>query len=356
MTAELTASFPPPPARPGLPPRGQGPIRRLTAWAIAAIRQPAARRRRDHAAPSQASGAVAPCPAPRRRAPALRRPWKRIARVLGCLAFSPAAMASRSLAQGADPALTPASAPRRVVSMNLCTDQLGMALAAPGQLISVSFLARDPLASLMAEQAAGLPVNHGQAEEIYLLKPDLVLAGAYSGTATVEMLRRLGVRVEVLPPANSLQDLREGLRQMGQHLGREPQAEAMIANFDADLAAIPTPPRRPLAASYDANGYSAGGATLGGDVMRAAGYDLVPDRLGQSAGGTLSLEDLVLAAPALIVAGSRYPGGSRAEEILDHPALAQAAAKRMAIPDRDWICGLPEVAAVAARLAQGGQP
>ena len=36
-----------------------------------------------------------------------------------------------------------ADAPARVVSMNLCTDQLAMMLAAPGQLVSVSHLATE---------------------------------------------------------------------------------------------------------------------------------------------------------------------------------------------------------------------
>jgi iron complex transport system substrate-binding protein len=48
---------------------------------------------------------------------------------------------------GAAPADT---APRRVVSINLCTDQLAMMLAAPGQLVSVSDLAADPHSSAMA--------------------------------------------------------------------------------------------------------------------------------------------------------------------------------------------------------------
>ena len=70
--------------------------------------------------------------------------------------------------------------PQHVVSMNLCTDQLAMLLAAPGQLVSVSHVARDPRASALADQAMAYPVNHGDAEEIYLAKPDLVLAAASS--------------------------------------------------------------------------------------------------------------------------------------------------------------------------------
>ncbi|MEO0811096.1 MAG: hypothetical protein AAFW82_10790, partial [Pseudomonadota bacterium] len=45
------------------------------------------------------------------------------------------------------------AAPRRVVSMNLCTDQLAMLLAAPGQLYSVSYLAGRTDASVLADRA-----------------------------------------------------------------------------------------------------------------------------------------------------------------------------------------------------------
>ena len=55
-------------------------------------------------------------------------------------------------------------APRRVVSINLCTDQLAMMLAAPGQLVSVSQLAGDPHSSAMAEA--------GEASEAPLFKED----------------------------------------------------------------------------------------------------------------------------------------------------------------------------------------
>ncbi len=244
------------------------------------------------------------------------------------------------------------SAPRRVVSINLCTDQLAMLLAAPDQLHSVSQLARDPLVSLMADEAEALPVNHARAEEIYLMKPDLVLAGSYSDPATLAMLRRLGLRVETLAPANSLQDVREGLTRIGALLHRSAEAEALIARFDADLAAIKRPETPPLAASFDANSYSAAGDTLTGDVMAAAGFDLVPDRLGMTGGGPLPLERLVLSDPDLIITGTRYAQPSRAEEILDHPALRLMAAERRSIPDQDWICGLPQIAQTAAKLAQ----
>src|SRR5690606_9543877 len=81
--------------------------------------------------------------------------------------------------------------PRRVVSVNLCTDELAMLLAAPGQLVSVSHIAHDPLSNPMAAAARAYPANYGRAEEIWLLEPDLVLAGEFTAGPVVAMLRRL---------------------------------------------------------------------------------------------------------------------------------------------------------------------
>ncbi|WP_317616335.1 substrate-binding domain-containing protein [Paracoccus mutanolyticus] len=85
-------------------------------------------------------------------------------------------------------AMPAGAAPRRVVSINLCTDQLALAVAAPGQLVSVSELARDPALSAMASRAAAIPSNRGRAEEVLALRPDLVLASSLGDAATVRLL------------------------------------------------------------------------------------------------------------------------------------------------------------------------
>lgn len=239
-----------------------------------------------------------------------------------------------------------AEAPVRVVSANLCTDQLAMLIAAPGQLQSVSWLAADPSVSLMPDQARAVGLNHGSAEEIFLLAPDLVLAGTYSTGPTTQMLRRLNLRVETLPPATSIDDVRASITEMGALLGQPGRAARVLADFDAALAALPKGAAR-RATTYGANGYTTGPDTLSGDVMRHAGLVLLTQ-----AGGQQALEQLVMAAPELIVTGSRYPTPSRAESVLDHPAFAAIRAARASVPDRDWICGLPAIASVAERLAQ----
>src|SRR5690606_20387173 len=128
-----------------------------------------------------------------------------------------------------------AQPPVRVVSMNVCTDQLAMLLAAPGQLVSISHIAADPGSSALAAEAGHYRLNYGLAEDIFLMKPDLVVTGTFSTTATAPMLQRLGVRVERFPPDTSFDVARQNIRRMGILLGQEGRAEEMVAALDEGL-------------------------------------------------------------------------------------------------------------------------
>ncbi|PKP83954.1 MAG: ABC transporter substrate-binding protein, partial [Alphaproteobacteria bacterium HGW-Alphaproteobacteria-2] len=75
--------------------------------------------------------------------------------------LSSAALALLAALGSAPGAAADTPPPARVVSINVCTDQLAMLLAAPGQLLSVSHLARDPYSSAMAAEARAWPANRG---------------------------------------------------------------------------------------------------------------------------------------------------------------------------------------------------
>jgi len=254
-----------------------------------------------------------------------------------------------------------AGPPQRVVSMNLCTDQLALMLAAPGQLVSVSYLAHQPNASPMAREAQALPANHGLAEEIFLLRPDLVLAGRYTTVATVTMLERLGIPVARFEPENALDDVVVNLRRMGDVLHREAEAEARIAAFTADRARLEAHVAdravQPRAALYYARGFTGGGLSLAGDILRAAGLINIAEELGYAYGGYLALESLIMSAPDRLLLGRRQPGYSQAQALLDHPALRAmpAHARGVTLTDRDWVCGTPLVLEAVARLIEAGE-
>jgi iron complex transport system substrate-binding protein len=103
----------------------------------------------------------------------------------------------------------------RVASINLCTDQLVLAIAAPEQIATLSWLAADPEESMLAAAAAGYPLNFGTAEELLRHRPDVVVAGNFTAAATVELLERLEYRVVTIEPAASIEDIARNLLQVG---------------------------------------------------------------------------------------------------------------------------------------------
>lgn len=254
-------------------------------------------------------------------------------------------------------ASAPAAAepPRRVVSMNLCTDQMAMLVAAPGQLFSVSYLAADAESSVLAADAGRYAVNHGLAEEIFLMQPDLVIAGTYTTRATVGLLTRLGIRVEAFAPENSFDDVRANLRRMGEVLGRPERAAELVAELDAGLAALAAGKHPDVTvAAYYANSYTSGAGTLMDAIVTASGLSNLAARLGMSGTVKLPLELLVLARPDLLAGGAdRYSHPALAQENFVHPAYRAIAGHgaAVAVPAKYTICGAP-FTAEAARILQ----
>lgn len=265
--------------------------------------------------------------------------------------------ASRALALAVSLILEGAAAqagpPERVVSINLCTDQLAMMLAMPGQLISVSHIAADPLASVMAHEAARYRLNYGQAEEVHAMAPDLVLAGPYTSRYTVGLLRRLGVEVRELPVAERLSDIPQTIALMGEWLANGARAETLAAEFRAGLAALaPENDERPRAVLHYANNYTSGSQTLAHQILTFAGFANIAEEAGLSGGGTLPMEQLIMLMPDVVISGQRYPGLTRAEDVIDHPAMEALRERHAgaAVTDAEWVCGTPAVLSAIARL------
>lgn len=193
--------------------------------------------------------------------------------------------------------------PERVVSMNLCTDQFAMLLASERQLISVSKLASNPMLSVMSEAAKRYPVNFGGAEEIYLMNPDLVIAGTYTNQTTVELLRGLGLEVVQVPPVRTINDIASELRRLGGLLGRQQRAEELASKFEQAItkAVEAQPNRKPRAAVYYANGYTAGDGSLVNEIIKTSGLQNIANNLGLKGTSKLPLEQLILQNPQVLV-------------------------------------------------------
>jgi iron complex transport system substrate-binding protein len=230
-----------------------------------------------------------------------------------------------------------------VVSLNVCTDQM-LVLLAPEKVAALSSLARDPALSFVAEAAQRLPVVRTSAEAVLRLSPDLVLGGAFGAQTTLAVLEREGLRVVRLDMPQDFDGIRRQTRALAALLGVLERGEALIAEMDARLAALPRPARRRSALVWQARGYTAGPGTLMDAVLREAGLANASD------GRRVGLESLLRQPPDLLVTAvpSEYP--SLATEPLGWAMLDRI--PRKALPPALTVCAGPFTVRAAELLAE----
>lgn len=237
----------------------------------------------------------------------------------------------------------PALAADRVVSLNLCTDQL-LVLLAPEKVAALSPLARDPALSFVAARAAHLPATRASAEAILRLHPDLVLAAPWGAQTTLAILEQEGIPVDRVDLPQDFAAIRAQTRALGARLGHPDRADRLIAAMDATLAAVSHPAHPETALAVEPRGYTASPGTLMDAVLKAAGLTNV------SSGRPVSLEALLRHPPDLLVVPAEPDYPSLATDMLDNPVLASL--PRRAVPPALTICAGPFTAQAAALLAR----
>jgi iron complex transport system substrate-binding protein len=249
-----------------------------------------------------------------------------------------------------------ATKPQRIVSMNLCTDQLLLLLVPADRILSVSALSLDPNSSYMADAAKQHHTNHGKSEEILPLKPDLVLASGFAARPAVELLRKLGHRVEMLPMANSIAGIRENISSVAAIVGEEEKGAKIIEQMDRRVAQVQTQLAgiKKRAIFYQPRGYTSGSNTLQDEALRIAGWENVAATVGINGYSQIGLEKLLIAQPEQIFTSSYAPGtSSMAQRQLQHPVLRMLTNNRpmVEIDYRLWICDGPMIADAIEALA-----
>ena len=279
---------------------------------------------------------------------AARVTWRRKAARTGlAIAFLAAAVA-------AGPALATPERPR-VVSINLCTDQLLLALADPEQVLGLSPFSRDPSRSWVRDAAARYPVLSGTAEEVLVLKPDLVLAGRFTRRATRELLKAHGLKVVEFEAATSIPQVIAQVRRAGALLGQPGRADEKVAEIEAAAArARAAALVRPITVlPLQRRGWVSGRETLMTSFLDTVGLRNAGALLGAQ-GGLVSLEQIVtLKADMLLVSRSETAAEDQGSALLHHPALKERYPpdRRLVLPEQMTVCGGPEIAAALDRLA-----
>src|SRR5688572_18465025 len=86
----------------------------------------------------------------------------------------------------------------RIVSMNVCTDQLVLRLADPAQILGLSRFSREAWLARPGSDSRRYPMLSGGAEDVLVLKPDIVVASLFDKRSTRELLKANGLRLAEL--------------------------------------------------------------------------------------------------------------------------------------------------------------
>jgi iron complex transport system substrate-binding protein len=232
----------------------------------------------------------------------------------------------------------------RIASMNVCTDQLLTKLADPEQIVGLSRFSRDGWQSAVAGDARRFPVLSGGAEDVLVLKPDIVVASLFDKRSTRELLKAHGLHLAEFAVPRNLDEVKAQIREMGEVAGHPDRAAAEIARLDAAVAAArrAVADKRYSVLPVSRRGWVPGRDSFVSSLLSETGLFNAAGDLGFSFGGYASLEAIVNLKPDfLLVSQAGDFAGDDGQAFLLHPALERfyPQTKRMVIPERLTECG-----------------
>jgi len=248
----------------------------------------------------------------------------------------------------------PVFLPRRIVSLTLAADEILLALVPPTRIAALTYLADDGRYSNMVVEAQRiLHKVRANAEQVLVLRPDLIVVAAYTSATTKTLLRETGISLLELSWYDSLAGVQQNILAMGLAVGEADRAQVLVAEMRRRLqelrqrvAGAP----RPRVLYYAAGGFTAGNETTMDEMITAAGGRNLAAEAGIQRIKQISPETLVALNPAaLLVSGEQGREGLR-ELLLADPTLQDIEAIRTS---RVYVIPLPYVSTLSHHIVRG---
>ena len=256
-------------------------------------------------------------------------------------------------AQQVDASEEKASNNSGIVSTNLCIDTLAVALIGAENLLAVSSVADDKKYSTIADKIKNTKKTSFNAEEIYSLNPSMVIASNFSSLKTRRALAKLGIKVELIEYAQSIDDLKRNINRMGTLLRATEKAKNLIQKFEEFPALVGLETNR-TALQYSANKYLNGENSLINDIFLRAGFKR-PQDLKKSPGGQfLSSEIILKAKPDLLLLDREQNSAPEDQNPAYHRSIYSPVAGLLTthVSQKYWSCGAPEIIHLIKALAE----
>ncbi|MFC2064627.1 ABC transporter substrate-binding protein [Chloroflexota bacterium] len=202
---------------------------------------------------------------------------------------------------------------QRIISLTPATTEILFAIGAGSQVVGRDMFSDYPEAALKVTDIGGSWGEYNS-EAIVSLQPDLVIAGGLNPPELVASLENLGLTVYFLSNPITLDGLYENLSFIGKLTGHETEAMHLSTTLKARAQAVDEAlsgiTERPLVYyELDATPYTAGPGTFVDQLIdRAGGINFGASM--ESAWAQVSLEQIILADPDMIILGDAAYGES----------------------------------------------
>ena len=193
--------------------------------------------------------------------------------------------------------------PMRIVSLDYCADQYVLKLADREQILAISPDATRDF-SYMREEAVGVPTVRPVAEDVLILKPDLVVRAYGGGPNAQAFFERAGVPVLQVGWTSNVDSEEVGsipslIRHMAEGLGQSERGQALVASFRERLARLKQRNDNKAALYMTPAGVTSGPGSMVHEMLLAAGLENFQTKPGWR---SIPLERLAREQPDIIAA------------------------------------------------------
>lgn len=187
--------------------------------------------------------------------------------------------------------------PTRVVSLDYCADQYVLKFVPHAQILALSPDAEKAFSYLRAE-AKGIPSVRALAEDVLILKPDLVVRSYGGGPDAARFFENANIPVINVGWANDIAGIKRVTLEMASALGAKDKGEDVVRDFIVRLRKIPQAHEK-SALYVTPSGITSGEGSMVHEMMQAAGLSNFQDKPGWR---SLPLERLASDNPDVIAA------------------------------------------------------
>lgn len=215
--------------------------------------------------------------------------------------------------------------PHHIVSLGLSTDEILLSLASPEQIAALTSYADDPGLCSMTEaaQAVSVKIKDKSPESVLALDPGLVLVTDGVPKELADSLRDLGISVFVFHTPKRIDGIFAHIETIGQMIGQEENAAALIAEKRALLADVERrvgdipEEKRPIVVAFAFSGVFGRKDGLFDDMCRHASLRNGAAMVGLTAETSVSMEQVVALNPDVFLLPTWSAEGKTTEEFRD---------------------------------------